>query len=120
VSRTMYNVQMITFTVSESRKFEYDLGYLAANKNFTYGGFYEPGDRFAIIDLSRNPDLSIDMKDYIVYDEDRYDMQRIEPLDTINGWLLHIRKTKDNKRYAIHETYIYDHLDISEEITNGV
>lgn len=118
ISRTKYTIPaFVTCQVSLIRKFEYDIGYLAANKNFTYGGFFEQGDRLAVLDATYLPDnLTIEQKDYFIFDNQRYDVQRIEALDHRIGWLLHLRVTKENKRYAIVDRYVYSHLDLEQDI----
>jgi len=40
----------IVLPFKELRKFIYDISYLAANKNFTYGGFFDANDRVVIVD----------------------------------------------------------------------
>jgi hypothetical protein len=42
--------RVIVLPSRTTRKFAYDIGYLAANKNFTYGGFYDVNQRDIIID----------------------------------------------------------------------
>lgn len=116
VARTKYLIPyFITCQVSLIRKFEYDIGYLAANKNFTYGGFFEPGDRLAVLDAEFYSG-TIEQKDYFVHDNKRYDIIRNEVFDHEVGWMLHLRATKNNKRYAILNEYVYSHLTIEQVI----
>jgi len=44
----------IVLPVKQSRDFAYDLAYIASNKNFTYGGFFDKSTRLIIV---RNSDL---------------------------------------------------------------
>ncbi len=116
VTRAVHNIRTITFEAARLRKFEYDIGYLAANKNFTYGGFYEQGDRVMIVDRRRIVSgLELEQKDYFIYHGQRYDIQKIVDLDYNAGWFLHLRATKDNTRYGIFDAYFYDRLTFTQE-----
>jgi hypothetical protein len=48
-------------------EFSYDLSYIAANKNFTYGGFYATTDRLVLID-------AVDLGDYVIAKQDYIDI----------------------------------------------
>lgn len=62
--------------------FSYDLSFIAANKNFTYGGFYTVSDRKIIIDKSdvgssfdfeTDDVLFIQSKGYVIKSIEKYD-----------------------------------------------
>ena len=115
-TRQRYHIpRMITHGIEWSQKFEYDLSFLAANKNFTYGGVYVPGDRMAVV---RNTFglTAVEMKDYIVYDGKRYAMQRIEALDYQAGWILHLRHTPDVKPLQIHARAVWSRVTPTNDI----
>ena len=117
ISLTKYHFrELISVSVQFIHKFEYDIGFLAANKNFTYGGFYQPGDRVAIIDGMDG--LQIEMTDYFFINGLRYDPQKIERLDYNAGWFLHLRHTKGSTGKQIHERHVYNHLTIDQDITH--
>ena len=72
------------------RDFVYDLSFIAANKNFTYGAFFDLSYRAIIIDQK---DLSsssfvFNQNDYIVMFGVKYGMRKIERLTDGYGWLL--------------------------------
>lgn len=118
VTREVYHISsFLTSAVDLIKKFEYDIGFLAANKNFTYGGFYEPGDRLCVLDGSLVPEgLTVEQEDYFIHDRKRYDIQRVEAFDHQVGWILHLRATKNIKQYAIVHEYVYNHLTIEQDI----
>lgn len=61
--------------------FSYDLSYIAANKNFTYGGFYGKTTRLILIDsrdlgfyvIAKGDYIIINSKRYVINDLDEYD-----------------------------------------------
>ncbi len=113
--------QFITGSVALMKKFEYDISYIKANSNFAYGGFFEVGDRFGIVDGTYLYDQNgkfreIKQEDYIVYDGKRYDPKRILKLDAESGYLLHLRMVKGAAFKQIHEQFVYDTLSIEEDI----
>lgn len=109
--------RLVTYDASNTHKFEYDLGYLAANKNFTYGGLYEPGDRVAIFSTKGLPEaFELKMNDYIVLDGVKYNMQSFAALDVNAGYVVKLRATKDEKPYQTHNMAVREKLTMSEEI----
>lgn len=110
--------KFITHGVTIELKFEYDIGYLAANKNFTYGGIFMPNDRLAIIRNIFNL-KSIDMKDYIIYDGKKYAMQTVVDLDYHTGWILHLRHTPGSKAYQQHDRTVWSRVTATQDIATG-
>ena len=104
ISRTTIKIKrMIVFPVRSIMKFQQTISYLAANKNFTYGGEFKIGDRELIIDQrdlpTRNYELS--MSDYIVFDGKRYNIVDTIALDFRKGWYIHGRQTQEQKTYQL-------------------
>lgn len=102
--------KLVTFKQQVISKFEYDIGYLAANKNFTYGGFYQPGDRVAIVAYSDIQGATITMDSYFFVDNKRYNIQRFDILDHDLGWIVHLRNIPGDKGNQIHIKNVVDLL----------
>ena len=60
-----------------SRDFVYDLAFIAANKNFTQGGYFDERTFRGLIDKSDLGSVTITMNDYIVWDSRRLDVRNI-------------------------------------------
>ena len=74
---------------SETRSFVYDLSFIAANKNFTYGGLYDATTRVIIIARKDLPsDLLITLDFTIVFDEENYELKSIQKIKGNLGYLL--------------------------------
>lgn len=68
----------IVLPAREIREFAYDLAFIAANKNFTYGGFYDTALRRFIIDWDDLPGgLMISKNDRIIYEQRRWDVKEL-------------------------------------------
>lgn len=62
-----------------NRKFVYDLTFIAAAKNFTYGGHFDTDERRLIIDRADLPSgWEPKRDDYIVIDKVRYEVQTFD------------------------------------------
>jgi hypothetical protein len=105
----------ISWTANQTVKFSYDIAFLAANKNFTYGGFYEVGDRLAIITWQDPVDLR--SQDYIMYEGVRYNIISFEKIDFELGYLLHLRSTKDQPGYQVIEKTVTHWLDFTQTVS---
>jgi len=52
--------------------FAYDLSYIAANKNFTYGGFFGKSSRLILVDAKDLGTYVVAKQDYVVVNSKRY------------------------------------------------
>jgi hypothetical protein len=110
ISVTKYHFpKVVTFDVTIAQKFEYALGYLRANSNFTHGGIYNPNDRAIILRNIYNLS-SIEMKDYVFYDGKPWSMQEVINLDFQLGWILKIRHTPGTKFYQQHDRAVWSRV----------
>jgi len=84
----------IVLPANATRDFVYDLSYIAANKNFTYGGYFDVEGRIIIIDNKDMPkDFSLSKNDHIEFNDDQYELKSFV-------------KTADDKSYLIHAKHI--------------
>lgn len=61
------------------RDFDYDLSYLAANKNFTYGGFFDAGTRTLLVDRNDLPSTYVpNLNHTITFDSRIYKIVKFE------------------------------------------
>ncbi len=59
-----------------TRKFSYDLSYIAANKNFVYGGFFDRED-LSMIFLTRDLPGEYSLNDEVIHNETRFIVHEI-------------------------------------------
>lgn len=70
------------------RKFSYDLSFIAANKNFTYGGFYDVNTRIFIIDVRDIPNYVITLDHKLVVSSSKYNLVSVNLLEQDKIWVL--------------------------------
>lgn len=111
--------QAITFDAMAWLKFEYDLGYIAANKNFTYGGTFEVTDRVFVFDAN---DLQGNVpgqeNHYIVFDGKRYEPKQITTLDYQAGYVIHAGATQAQTLGRVINVSVQHGLVIEQVIGN--
>ena len=92
VTRTFqeHTIKRIIMLPSRSlRDFKYDLSYIAASKNFTYGGFFDTRTRYIIIDVNDLPsNFELTTNCFIVFENRRYDIKEFELAEHNQGWLI--------------------------------
>jgi len=75
------------------RDFAYDLAFIAANKNFTYGGFFDAGTRIMIVDSKDLPSGFVpNLNDYIVEDGVKYNFKETHPLAKKFAWSMILKQ----------------------------
>lgn len=90
----------ILFPSVLSKKFFYDLSFIAANKNFTYGGNIDLKTRFMILDSAELPRaFQITTDDMIVCNMIRYAIKQIDDLDSQLGYLLSLTNIQGSLPY---------------------
>ena len=79
------------------RSFEYDLTYIAANKNFTYGGFYDDSSRLIIVDRKdlKASALTPRINDTVEFNGRSWLVKQVVSLDINYGYALTVY---DNSR----------------------
>ena len=77
-----------------SRSFNYDLSFIAANKNFTYGGLYDPTERDIIIDRDDVGSFGITMNTRITYNSTDYKIKEIHDYEEQNSYYLTVVKVE--------------------------
>jgi len=68
----------IVLPTKEAKKFAYDLSFIAANKNFTYGGIFEQNDVWIIILKRDLPEADITCDDQVVIGTQRYSIGSVD------------------------------------------
>lgn len=76
--------------------FVYDLAFIAANKNFTYGAEFDTNDRWFILDIKDlpmeyrypNPVKEVTTEYYIIVDSRRYKIYEINLAEHNNAYLV--------------------------------
>jgi hypothetical protein len=87
---------------SLSNKFIYDRSYMAADKDFTYGGFFNLNDRIYIIDAKDVPsDFKIGQDDYLIVANSKYVVKLMNTLNNNYYVMLTITETLGALPYAV-------------------
>jgi len=83
-----------------TKKFFYDLSFIAANKNFTYGGNIDLKTRFMILDGAELPkNFEITTDDMVVCNMIRYAIRQSDDLDYGLGYLLALTNIQNSQPY---------------------
>lgn len=109
--------RMIKMPDDLTRKFAYDISYLAANKNFTYGGTIDQYDRIFLIPASQLSDFIPQVADWIVWDSKRYDVKFVEEFDHRAGYVLKAAAVEGNHLCQIFEFSIENDVSVEEAVT---
>ncbi len=77
------------------QSFFYDLSFIAANKNFTYGGFIDNNTRAIIFDAKDLPkDFEENTEDQIIFDNRVYEIKEILPAELNKAYVYLVRSVK--------------------------
>ena len=71
--------RVIVLPATTDRNFAYDLAYIASNKNYSYGGFYDKNRRRIVLERSDlPPDFEIKIGYFFIFEEARYEVKAID------------------------------------------
>lgn len=104
-----------------SRKFSYDLAYIAANKNFTYGANYDINSRTVIVEANDIPEgVEIVNDNYVVIEGHRYEIRIVERLEHEYGYLLTIKETTGALPYQVIAQSVGNTLRMEQNVNGEV
>ena len=98
------------------REFSYDLAYIAAAKNFTYGGFFDTTERRFIVDTrDLPPDFEIKVGYYLVYDRVRYDVKTVEKFEDARAFFLTAKQATSVDNSNQIELHLFSEISLTSE-----
>ncbi len=101
IKKKMTSIECIKLPESQVRKFIQDIGYLAANKNFTYGALNDFNTISFIIDGNDiEDDFTFDLNGYIIHKNKRYERVSIDDVFE-QAWLLICKGSEGSLPYSI-------------------
>lgn len=100
------------------RSFAYGHSFLAADRNFAYGGKFDVGTKGFIIDIQDLPSgFQIDMDDYLVYEGKRYDMKKVTKTDDGYAFATLGKEVEGGTVGQIHELSLFTTLRLIQKST---
>lgn len=116
INRQVFDLPAVKLPIATLRKFIQDIGYLAANKNFTYGGLNDYNTVRLLISAADLPDgFNVDLDGYIVLNNKRY--ERVS-FDNVFGecWVLQVRGVEGANPYARVTRPAFDILTLTQRV----
>ncbi|MEE9548666.1 MAG: hypothetical protein V3V68_04860 [Nitrosomonadaceae bacterium] len=98
------------------RSFVYDLSFIAVNKNFVSGGFFDPEDRVILIDWQDTRDFEIEVDDYIVYNDKHYLITQVRTFENDAGYLVKVRGTTGSELVDAGALEISSDIEITQTV----
>lgn len=116
VKRDAINIRRcIVLPETQERTFTYALAFIASNKNFTYGGFFDVNRRMLVIDKKDLPsDFEITTDHYFIVNGTRYDVEKAT--DYHKCWFVGCKQVDNITRYRVVEKHVYHILNIQQEV----
>lgn len=78
------------------RSFKYDLAFVAANKNFTDGGFYDKGELTACIEYKDMQLIRPELDDFVVYLGRKWEVKSVNEWAEAQAYELTINEIKNS------------------------
>lgn len=101
IQRSVFEFPAVILPISTMRKFIQDIGYLAANKNFTYGALNDLNKLNLLISADDFPlEFKPDLNGYVNYGGKRYERVSIENLFDA-AYVLTVQGVEGANPYAI-------------------
>jgi len=106
----------IVVTPKMTREFSYDLSFIAANKNFTYGGFYDESHRILIVDRKDLPrDYEPNLNHRAVVEDQRYEFEQISKVTGDTGFMIRMVAVSSAPSEDIHQPPTRDSITLTQE-----
>lgn len=113
VQREIVNIRKaIDLPAETARKFWYDMAFIKANTNFTYGAEVDVLSKQIVIDSRDLQGRKITERDFIIYDHTRYSIKKIYDLEHKLGYLLSLQAAEGALPYAPISLFVQQTLQI--------
>lgn len=106
----------IVLPATLQQKFEYDLAFIAANRNFTYGGFYNTSLKRIIVDARDLGSFVFEIGNYFIYEEKRWEIAQIKEFDFQTAFDIIGREVKGTPRYMVEDFRIETTLQFTQTV----
>lgn len=117
IARRVIPTKAVRLPQTHVRKFVQDIGYLAANKNFTYGGLDDYNKIVILFDRFELPmDFQPELNGYVVLDYKRYERVSISDLYG-EAYLLVAQGVEGSNPYAELRQKAFDTLKIQQGLS---
>jgi len=86
----------------------YALSFIAANKNFTYGGYFDKDTKFFLLDQGDLPKgTTIQGEDFLVVKHQRFEIKNVETMEYDLGHVIVANKVAGQPTDEVHEVFVY-------------
>lgn len=110
----------VIMSEQDSRKFSYSRAFIAENRAFTFGGYYDVGIRMCIIDALDLPvDFIPQIDDYFVADGQRYQVSKSTSLIDDYGFLIALKETKGLEPFQVINIPVRTKMHLKQGAANG-
>lgn len=114
-TRKVYRIaKAVVLPSTLARKFKYDLSYIAANKNFTYGDYYDVNSRLVIIDAADARRFELAVNDGVIFEHHRYVIKQVVKLEYGLGFLVTMTETVGAIPFEIFSIRVESPLQIQQ------
>ena len=94
LTESKYISKVVILPTREQTKFNYDLSFVAANKNFVYGGFYDQSQRDIIIDKDDLGTFEVNNSTMAIFNSKTYQIKEIREYEEQNALYIIIIRVK--------------------------
>jgi hypothetical protein len=118
ITKTKYHIRRAVIIPQSYIKHKvYSLSFIAANKNFTYGGLFNRNLKIFLID-KRDINVDIEQEDYILHKQKRYNVKDIDEIEGNNGYIIFGEAVDGLSPEAIYQINIFESIRFTQGVTS--
>jgi hypothetical protein len=110
--------KVVPFSETSIKKFWYDIGYLRANSNFTYGGEVQIQTRQIVLQKKDIGKRTITTSDFFILEGIRYQVEKVYDLDFQIGYLISLKTAEGMPAASVIFVRAHNNLQISGGCVN--
>lgn len=117
IQRQVFTIPGVLLPQSQARKFIQDIGYLAANKNFTYGALDDYNTLKFLVDINDvPPECALELNGYVNYRFKRYERVSFDNLAEA-AFLLVVKGVEGTNPYGRISQPTFNALCLKQKVT---
>lgn len=106
--------KVLALPIDLSRNFDYDLSFIAANKNFTFGAYFDKGAFVCVIEYKKMQGIVPTLNDFAIIGQDQFEVKRVSPYPDQQIYVIGFEGVSNKKPYK----FVYARSEVHVEVSS--
>lgn len=117
VQRDVVQIKKVVYLPEDvAKKYWYDMAFLKANTNFTYGGEADVKTRQIIVEKKDLKNRKLTLEDFFILESERFHISKIYDLEHDLGYLVQLKAATGTLPYTVLSEFVQQRFILAQEV----